>query len=272
MHVSIIGLGWLGVPLARFLIEKGYRVQGTTTTMEKAARLKGEGISTFLVKFEPGVENIDLDGFFDCDVLIITIPPTRGSQGEDTSYPLKVGAIRSLAEKAGVPKIIFISATSVYPDHNQVARESDPLEATQAGHPTLLKAEEVLWDKKPYSLTVIRLGGLLGANRIPGKWFSNRSNVVGHSPVNYIHREDAIRLMYWVVSRQLWDETYNGVSPLHPPRRKIYEHNAKLFGFSPPLTYESPPTSPWKEVSSEKLVSTGFSFVYNDPFEFKYKQ
>lgn len=272
MQFSIIGLGWLGGPLARFLIEKGHRVQGTTTTVEKAARFNGEGISTFSVKFDTDTENEGLDSFFDCDVLIITIPPARGPQGEDTSYPFKVGAIRSLAEKAGVPKIIFTSATSVYPDLNRVAWESDPLTAAQSGHPTLLKAEEVLWDKKPYSLTVIRLGGLLGIDRIPGKWFSNKSDVVGHAPVNYIHREDAIRLIDWIISRQLWDQTYNGVSPLHPSRREIYEHNARVLGFPPPSAYESPPKSPWKEVSSEKLVSTGFSFLYDDPFKFKYEQ
>lgn len=271
MRFSIIGLGWLGEPLARFFMERGYRVQGTVTTEEKATRLSGEGVPTFSVKFDPDADARGLNGLFDCEVLIITIPPARGPQGEDTSYPRKIASIRSLAEKAGVPKIIFISATSVYPDLNQVARETDPLSVGQSGHPTLLKAESVLWEKKPYALTVIRLGGLLGVNRIPGKWFSNKSGVVGHAPVNYIHREDAIRLVDWVVSRQLWDETYNGVSPLHPWRREVYDHNAALLGFAPPLTYESPPKSPWKEVSSEKLVSTGFSFKYEDPLTFKYE-
>ena len=271
MRFSIIGLGWLGVPLARFFMEKGHRVQGTTTTAEKADRLNAEGIPTFPVKFDPDTEGKDLNGFFDCDVLIITIPPARGPQGEDTSYPLKIGSVRSLAEKAGVRKMIFISATSVYPDLNQVARESDPLTAAQSGHPTLLKAEEVLWDRKPYSLTVIRLGGLLGVDRVPGKWFSNKSDVVGHAPVNYIHREDAISLIDWVISRQLWDETFNGVSPLHPPRGEVYEHNARLLGFASPLGYESPPKSAWKEISSEKIVSTGFSFKYEDPFKFQYE-
>ena len=36
MKISIIGLGWLGLPLADHLIEQGYQVLGSTTSKEKS--------------------------------------------------------------------------------------------------------------------------------------------------------------------------------------------------------------------------------------------
>ena len=44
MQVSILGCGWLGLPLAKSLIEKGFSVNGSTTSVEKIPEVHGEDI------------------------------------------------------------------------------------------------------------------------------------------------------------------------------------------------------------------------------------
>ncbi len=42
--VSILGCGWLGLPLAKALIKKGFIVKGSTTAEEHLEQLRTEGI------------------------------------------------------------------------------------------------------------------------------------------------------------------------------------------------------------------------------------
>ena len=263
-----MGLGWLGKPLGEFLLKKGFELHGSTTTVEKAERLKKKGINAYPFFLNPTPEGEGGREIFDADVLIINIPPQLRSKSEDF-HLLQIEALRRFVELRRIPKVIFISATSVYPDLNREAFESDILTSSTAGNRTLFEAENLLRKHKRYKLSVIRLGGLLGDDRIPGMYVSNKEGVVGHAPVNYIHRQDAIRLIHWVIENGLWNQTFNGVAPFHPLRREVYEKNAKELGFAAPLSYEFPPIQPWKVVSSKKILETGFTFIHH-PLYFTY--
>lgn len=270
MKISIIGFGWLGERLGKHLQQRGFEVKGSTTSLEKAAALKKKGLDAHPLLFNPAPEG-EVEAVFDTDLLIITIPPQVRSQPEGF-YPRQISQVKKLVEEAKIPKIIFTSATSVYPDLNQEAFETDSLTLSNTGNPVLLEAENQLWADRPYDLTVIRLGGLLGDDRIPGLYVSNKENVVGHPPVNYIYRDDAVRMIHWIIENNLWNETYNGVAADHPSRKEVYEKNAATMGFAPPASYESPSISQWKKVSSSKIQKTGFNFLHQAisfPYVFK---
>ncbi|WP_194774179.1 NAD(P)H-binding protein [Pararhodonellum marinum] len=267
--VSILGLGWLGKPLAEQLISKGYEVKGSTTSSEKEVQLKEEGFKVCQIRFDPEPFGHSVDWFFDTDVLFINIPPQSRSK-PSTFHPEQIRQVKALAEKAGVKKIIYISSTSVYPDENQLAKEEDHLTDNSNGNAALWEAEQELWRNKSYDLTVIRFGGLLGVDRIPGRYFRGKTEVVGDTPVNYIHREDAVRLVEWVLKEQLWNLTLNGVAPLHPKRKEVYERNAQDLGFDPPKSYAVSGKTNWKAISAEKILETGFTFKFPDPLQFEY--
>ncbi|WP_258929290.1 hypothetical protein [Flavobacterium davisii] len=38
--ISLLGCGWLGLPLAESLIKKGYEIKGSTTNLDKIPLLK----------------------------------------------------------------------------------------------------------------------------------------------------------------------------------------------------------------------------------------
>ena len=51
--VSIMGCGWLGFPLAEYLIKKKYSVKGSTTSAEKIDKLLAAGIDAFIITSTP---------------------------------------------------------------------------------------------------------------------------------------------------------------------------------------------------------------------------
>ncbi len=269
MKVGIVGLGWIGEPLAHRLLGSGYAVIGTTTQPEKKQRLQQAGISTKLLQFNPFPIGEEVEEIFNVDILYINIPPSRRTN-PDSFHPEQITQIRNLAIKGRVSKIIYVSATSVYPDLGQEAQEADELSLSTTGNPSLLSAEQVLWENKSYDLTVIRFGGLLGDNRVPGKYFSGKEFVAGHPPANYVYRNDAVRAIEWIMTHSLWNATYNVVAPIHPQKFEIYEQNAKALGFPPPISYESGSLSSWKRISPAKFLETGFKFDYPDPLTFPY--
>ncbi|WP_163381292.1 NAD(P)-binding domain-containing protein [Cyclobacterium sp. SYSU L10401] len=269
MTISIIGLGWLGTPLASELIHQGYRIKGSTTRQDKRELLLAKGIQTFLFELDPEVKGVLPEPLFETDILLINIPPSTRRKPADF-HPKQIRQLRNFIIKYQIKKVIYVSATSVYPSENQLATETAALTPAITGNPTLLTAENLLWENKSYDLTVIRFGGLLGDDRIPGRYFSGRENVAGHPPVNYIHRKDAVRAISWILTKNLWNETYNIVCPEHPAKKELFEKNAADFGFDPPSSYENPPKQKWKKISADKWIQTGFTFEFNNPLEFSY--
>jgi 3-hydroxyisobutyrate dehydrogenase-like beta-hydroxyacid dehydrogenase len=51
-HISILGCGWLGLPLAKALLENGISINGSTTSIEKLSVLENSGIQPHLIALE----------------------------------------------------------------------------------------------------------------------------------------------------------------------------------------------------------------------------
>ncbi|MDQ1087047.1 SDR family NAD(P)-dependent oxidoreductase [Siphonobacter sp. SORGH_AS_1065] len=262
MKISILGCGWLGLPLGAFLATKGYIVTGTTTTPEKIPALQEVRIQPVLLNFKPEIEG-DLYALLDADVLIISIPPRAGKQG-DAFHPQQIKyLLKSLTSFQG--RIIYISSTSVYPDTNGIIDENGPV---ISDHP-LVEVENLL-QENPFPVTILRCGGLMGYDRIAGKYFIGKTVHTGDVPVNFVHRDDVIHIVESIMEQNSWGEVFNVVCPEHPIRRDVYEQNAKDHHWQPPV-FEVPkePLS-FKIISSEKLQRIlSYSFRFPNPVHFK---
>ena len=64
-QISILGCGWLGFPLAKALVSKGFSVKGSTTSDEKIAVLKNAGIEPFLIALSENKTSGKLTEFLD---------------------------------------------------------------------------------------------------------------------------------------------------------------------------------------------------------------
>lgn len=261
--ISILGCGWLGLPLGKHLANNGYLVKGTTTSETKIPLLQEAGIESHLLRFTPQPDG-EFAPLLATDVLIICIPPRAGQFG-DAFHPQQIEAIA----KALLPStaaIIYISSTSVYPENNQEITENDGV----IHNLPLITAENSL-KNVDIPLTILRCGGLMGYDRIPGKYFIGKTVTTGEIPVNFVHRDDVIGIIEQVINQSCWGETFNVVAPEHPVRRDIYLKNAEQFGWQAPTFVDGAEPIPFKIINADKLTKKlGYRFQYPNPLNFLY--
>lgn len=271
MKVSILGCGWLGLPLAKKLIEQRHIVRGSTTRAEKLSELRRAGIEPLWLQLSPELKGIGWDYLLDTEVLIVNIPP-RLAQTGSAFHPAQIEHLAALLKNSSVGRVIYVSSTSVYADENRTAVEDDVTTPEQSASPALVEAERII-QKVGKTWLVLRCGGLMGYERIPAKYVSGKKNLTtGHLPVNYLHRDDAVSIIetFLSLSDEAWNQVYNAVAPLHPTRREVYLGSCDPFGFVPP-TFEDNVSEPYKVISSEHLQSqTQYSFLYPNPLDFYY--
>ncbi|GAB3269305.1 SDR family oxidoreductase [Larkinella harenae] len=269
--VSILGCGWLGYPLAEQLLDSGYIVKGSTTSREKLPIFWKRGLKPYELRFDPEPTGDDLADFLDTDALIIDIPPKAGKQGDDF-HPQQIQAVAAALRKNGekIPYIIYVSSTSIYPDLNREVKEEDVVMPAQSESPAFVEAEQTVLALT--NSTILRFGGLLGYNRIPGRYVAGKQKLTtGSIPVNYIHRDDGVQIIKAFLKNPQPDQTFNVVSPEHPTREAIYRKNCDDFGYETPTFEEPLETAPFKIVSPAKLIDTlGYDFQYPDPLAFYY--
>ena len=264
--ISILGCGWLGLPLGKFLISKGFSVKGSVTDTNKFEILSDAGISPYRIVLNETVAIVVDQTFFDCDVLIISIPPRRTNHIERI-FPAKIAQLIPFILESGLSNVLFISSTSVYPDKNQLAKEEDTLVPDKESGRALLLAENLLNNLTDFQTTVLRFGGLIGADRNPARFLQKSTVPVPNSPVNLIHQDDCIGIISAIIEQDLWGETLNASSPEHPLKKDFYSRAAQISGLPEPLISEKPEA--YKIVDSSKLIRLlNYRFKYPSPIDY----
>jgi len=221
--IGIMGCGWLGLPLAKSLIQAGYNVHGSTTKKNKLDTLEQEGIKPFMVIL--GEESVtgSITEFLDqLDTLILNVPPRLRANNKE-NYVLKMNLLLNEIRKSSVKKIVFVSSTSVYGAvEGEVTEDTLPMPVTESGR-QLLEAEKVFQNDKSLQTTILRFGGLIGPDRHPVTMLSGKEGLTnGDDPVNLIHLDDCIHLIKTVIENNWWNQIFNGVYPEHPLKREYY--------------------------------------------------
>lgn len=265
IKISILGCGWLGLPLAKRLIEKGNSVNGSTTSENKLSILKDAGINPFLVTLESESVSESINAFLaKSEILIIDIPPKLRAVNPDSEKKAFVEKIKNLTpfiEKSLVKKVLFVSSISVYGDENHlITEETNPNPETESGKQLLL-AEEILQKNQNFETTILRFGGLIGEDRHPVKFLAGKENLENpDAPVNLIHQNDCISIIEEIVKQSKWNDVFNAVAPFHPTREDYYTQKAKEQNLILPKF--SPEKSKIKKVISSKKIETVLSFKF----------
>lgn len=265
-RISVLGCGWLGLPLAEGLVRQGHTVHGSTTSREKLTQLAAAGIRSHRLVLGDDLDGDDLDAFFACDVLVFCVPPSSG----ETAYPDVVSAVRRAAEAAGTGWVLMTSSTSVYPDLDGVVTESDAGAhegvVLRRNGADVLAAERVFYAATAFDTTVLRLAGLYGYGRHPGRYFAGKQGLAGgEAPVNLVHRDDVIGVVAAVLEHEARGATFNVCADHHPTRRRIYSDYAERFGLEPPV-FNGAEAEGYKIVSNHRLKERlDYTFAYPDP-------
>jgi nucleoside-diphosphate-sugar epimerase len=253
-QISILGCGWLGVPLAEIFIENGFAINGSTTSEEKLTALRNSKIQSFLVVLESdNIVGAVASFLYQSKTLIIDIPPKwRGNNEGD--FVGKIKLLIPYIEKSTIENVLFISSTSVYGDRNDIVTEETAFSPDSEGGRQLAIVEKLLQTNTHFKTTVLRFGGLIGEDRNPIRFLAGRENLDNpNAPINLIHQEDCIGIILKIIQKNAWGECFNAATPFHPSRSAYYTKKAEELNLvSPTFNYANP--SIGKTISSDKLI------------------
>lgn len=263
-RISIIGLGWLGEPLGLALHKKGHKILGSTTSLDKLHVLAQHPFYVSRLKIKADQMIGDWEALINnIDVLIINFPPKR-IEGVETIYPAQINQIIEATPLS--VKVIFVSSTAVYANHNDRVTESTPTQPTKASGKAVLAAEQQLRQHFVNNLTILRLAGLIGPKRHPGKFLANKRQLRNPNvPVNLIHQEDCIALIQKIIEQDCFGEIINGCADEHPIRKDYYTKAAAALQLTAP-TFLDKGLATYKIVDNTKSKQLlDFSYTYSNP-------
>lgn len=245
--ISILGCGWLGLPLAKRFIDIGYKVKGSVRNKEKISLLKSNLISPFIVDLENHAE-VD-SAFFDADILIIAIPYKNLNNFKN---------IISHIENSPIQNVIYISSTSVYSVNEGICNEESEI---KLDHP-LIAIENLFLNNQTFKSSIIRFSGLVGPNRNPGNFFKRNDFIIPrpNEAINLIHLFDCIGIIERMILKPELTGIFNAASNNHSTRGEFYSNAIKLNNGYPKLGETS--QSNGKTIDSSK-VSNLIDFKIN---------
>ncbi|WP_163517141.1 SDR family oxidoreductase [Gelidibacter japonicus] len=254
-YISIIGCGWLGLPLAIELFKHGYTVKGSTTSADKMEVFKKEGILPFLVSIsEAGITGSIVDCLKESEILIVNIPPGLRKNPE-ADFVKQMEMLCKYIERSTVKNVLYISSTAVYEDDISmpIITEESPTNGQSASAKQLIGAEQVFKTNVHFETTILRFGGLIGDGRNPAKFLSGKNMVKNpDGPVNLIHQDDCIAIIKTIIQEKHWNTEFNAVAPQHPSRKAYYTSLCKTHNLPVPQ-FDPSSQSQGKIISNEKV-------------------
>lgn len=266
--VAIVGLGWLGMPLALSLSARGWQVTGSKTTLDGVEAARMCGIDSYQLQLTPELicNSDDLDALLNVDALIITLPARRTGEG-DNFYLQAVQEIVDSALAHQISRIIFTSSTSVYGDGEGTVKENTPLAPVTASGRVLQQLELWLHDLPGTSVDILRLAGLVGPERHPGRFMAGKTDVAhGHHGVNLVHLEDVVSAITLLLQAPKGGHIYNLCAPIHPTREEFYSQMARQLNLTAPVFREQSQPGHGKLVDGSRICNElGFEYQYPNP-------
>jgi nucleoside-diphosphate-sugar epimerase len=264
-QISILGCGWLGLPLAEHLIDKGYTIKGSTTSPHRMGELESKEIEAFILELSAAEISGDYQEFLqNSQTLIIDIPPKlRGENPESF-----VGKMKTFIEKAvlnsSIGNVLFISSTSVYGEEAITVTEETPEKPETLSGKELLETEHFLQNQTAFKTTILRFSGLISNTRNPAKSLAGKTNIsTPQAPINLIHQDDCIGIITSIIEQSFWNEKLNAAAPFHPSRKDYYTSKAQQLGLELPQFEES--NASGKIIDSSKLIaSLNYHFIHSE--------
>lgn len=250
-QATIIGLGWLGMPLAQHLIRRGWQIKGT-----KRQVIDNE-IACYpldLSAFNP----TSLTPLWESKHLIITLPPSTCSAA-DYLNGIKRLVLHAISQN--VSHIIFLSSTALLPRRSGQFDEQSPIEAANA--PALAEVEQWL-HTLPIPCDILRLAGLVGKQRHPVFHLAGKQALTGgNQPVNLVHLDDAILAIETLLNQPNGQRIFHLCAPHHPSRQAFYTDMARRFRL-PDLQF-LPDPEPLDRIILASRIENELSFRYRYP-------
>lgn len=242
--IGLIGVGFLGKPLAIKLTSEGYDIVGTTT--REYDLLKDENVPANLKH---------------CDIIIYDVPPMENTDAVE----------RCFKQFSRNQKFIYISSTSIFgPNAGPIDETYTPPENSPYA-PIVLKLEMIA--RQNFSnLCLLRFGGLYGNTadhkRHPVSFLAGKTHLkTGTENLHLVHVDDCIEAIMAVIEENLFPEELNLVSDLRITKKEYYTTMAKKLGLAVPEYDEVETKNPTNITNAKSKELLGIN--YRNPLDYK---
>ncbi|MDC3189589.1 NADP-binding protein [Pseudoalteromonas elyakovii] len=221
--IVVLGAGWLGQALCLKAKELAWQVQGTHRSSEHEHDFQRQ----FAFVGDELKHDVSLKNAW----WVCAIPPR--SRSSESNYLATLQAGLELAKQLNCKGFILCSSTGVYPTDNGHYDESTTINCQSARQQLLFDAEQLVLNAGG---KVLRLAGLVGPGRDPGKFVAGKElSSSSQQVVNMVQQQDVIAAIFSVIEN--WSSAssiYNVVNPAHPTKADYYQQKCAEQGNQPP--------------------------------------
>jgi nucleoside-diphosphate-sugar epimerase len=272
----IIGCGYLGLRVARLLVERGDRVYGTTRSLGRAIELSRRGIEAVVADVmvpESLARLPEIDRVLYC----VGFDRSKGLPIRSVYVDGLRHVLGHLIDRAGM--LVYAGSTGVYGqnDGGWVDEDSPVDPQTESGR-ACLEAEGVV---RSYEVegslrsTILRFSGLYGPGRIMRREGLLEGKVIVGDPekfLNLIHIDDAATATVAALDQREGHALYLVSDDRPAPRREFYALAAEALGAPAPRFEPPEPGSPEanreesnKRISNARMLAEfGVTLKYPD--------
>lgn len=279
--ISIIGTGWLGLPLANYLSSLDHNLFASKTTLDgcNATQSQVPHVNMFVAKLSADIQSqayqeLQSNLVTQQPNIIIGAFPPGFRQGKGEDYIAYWQQLVSIAKTIPNVKLVMISSTAVYPSQAQLMDEDMASWAAYKATPesfsaksvAMLKAEQTVIDSG-LNYAIVRCSGLIGKQRLPHRFVRHLKQVSHFAPANMLHLNDAIGVIEFACFK-LQNEVVNASIPDTLSKADFYQASIeamqKLDCYHEDWSLSLPPLSEHKDkqISSAKITNLGYEFQF----------
>ena len=262
MRILVIGCGYVGLPLAQALAQRGHAVHGT-----RRSAFTAEGITSHALDVTDRRSFECLPREVDC----IYYTPSSARGDAAVHRAVFVDGTRNLLDWLGdtSANLLFTSSTSVYPhtDGQWVDEECPDVPADGTG--ANLAEAEALFLNSGQPANVLRVAGIYGPERgyLFRQFLKDQAILTegGARWINMIHRDDVVGAL--LAALDLVPGIYNATDDEPVTQRAFFEWLAGQLDKPLPPAGEAPArkrTPTHKRVRNTKLKTAGWQLKFPD--------
>ncbi|MDP2714923.1 NAD(P)H-binding protein [Rheinheimera sp.] len=257
MKIVIVGCGWLGQQLAAVLSSTGYQVYASRRSAAALADLPPGVTGITLDLNQAVVTDAALNSIFHAAVVICAIAPGRQQPGNN--YVQSLQRLNAVMQQAGSRALLHFSSSGIYQGLDGDADETAEL---QLQHPRvqLLAGGEQALQQFGCCIT-LRLAGLMGPGRHPGRFVAGKTLPDPDAPVNMLHSNDIVAAVQSILAQPAFSPAiYNLCCPEPVSRRIFYQQAAVLAGSEVEFALH---TDTQRRVNPQRFIAQyGFHYRY----------
>lgn len=254
MKIAIIGCGWLGQQLAADLVAQGHQVYASRRSGSALVDLPA-GVTGFVLDLNTPSDQHSLMPMLHDAVVICAVTP--GREQKSHHYTAALQQLATLATAAGSRQIIHFSSTGIYHGLHGEVDETASLHLTEPRVSLLWRGELALQQFQP--AVTLRLAGLMGPGRHPGRFAAAKVLPDATAPVNMLHSADIIAAVTLLLDTTLCSGVFNLSCPSTLLRQDFYQQAAVSAGAAPAIFAKE--SAEGRKVNAEKFVRQ-FNFSY----------